>query len=136
MRRLALLLRQSNIPVALDQLYLDDHPGGPDEGWPQWCEDRGNKSEAVLIIASAGWFASYERTEAAGVGCGAAAEAALFQQYFYDEKWNNLASVLLFSTRWRRIASQYACALGRATSLSPPVPNSSSWSPGWPSDSS
>jgi hypothetical protein len=88
-RRLALLLRQSNIPVELDQLYLDDHPGGPDEGWPQWCEDRGNKSDAVLIIASAGWFASYERTEAAGVGCGAAAEAALFQQYFYDEKGNN-----------------------------------------------
>ena len=89
MRRLALLLRQSKIPVELDQLYLDDHPGGPDEGWPQWCEDRANKSEAVLIIASHGWFAIYERTEAAGVGCGAAAEVALFQQYLYDEKGDN-----------------------------------------------
>lgn len=88
-RRLALLLRESKIPVELDQLYLDEHPGGPDEGWPRWCEDRANKSEAVLVIGSPGWFASYERTEVAGVGCGAAAEAALFQQYLYDEKGNN-----------------------------------------------
>jgi hypothetical protein len=31
-------LRQAAIPVALDQFYLDDNPGGPDEGWPKWCE--------------------------------------------------------------------------------------------------
>jgi hypothetical protein len=43
----------------------------------------------VLIIASPGWCAIYKRTEAPGVGCGAAAEAALFQQYLYDEKGEN-----------------------------------------------
>ena len=89
MRRFALLMRQSNIPVELDQLYLDEHPGGPDEGWPKWCADRANKCEAVLIIGSHGWFATYERTEAPGVGCGAAAEAALFEQYLYDQKREN-----------------------------------------------
>jgi len=88
--RLALLRAQLKIPVELDQLYLNDHPGGPDEGWPQWCEHRANKCEAVLIVASRGWFAVYERKEAPGVGCGAAVEAALFQQYLYDEKGKNL----------------------------------------------
>jgi len=88
-RQLALILRQSKIPVELDQLYLSEHPGGPDEGWPQWCDGRANKSEAVLIIASHGWFDIYERKEAPGVGCGAAAEAALFQHYLYDEKGEN-----------------------------------------------
>jgi len=89
-RQLALLLRQAKIPVELDQLYLNEHAGGPNEGWPQWCEHHANKCEAVLIVASRGWFASYERKEAPGVGCGAAAEAALFQQYLYDEKGENL----------------------------------------------
>ena len=87
--RLGKLLRQSKIPVALDQFYLYDNPGGPDEGWPKWCEDCANKSACVLIIASEGWFAIYERREAPGIGCGAAAEAALFQQYLYDEKGEN-----------------------------------------------
>jgi SEFIR domain len=87
--RLGKLLRQAKIPVALDQFYLYDNPGGPDEGWPKWCEDCANKSACVLIVASEGWFAIYERREAPGIGCGAAAEAALFQQYLYDEKGEN-----------------------------------------------
>jgi hypothetical protein len=87
--RFAVLLRQSNIPVELDQFYLDEHPGGPDEGWPKWCADRANKSEAVLIIASHGWFAIYEGGEAPGIGCGAATEAALFEQYLYDKQRKN-----------------------------------------------
>jgi SEFIR domain len=61
-RRLGELLRQSKIPVALDQFHLDEHPGGPDlGGWPKWCEDCANDSACVLIIASAGWFAEYEK---------------------------------------------------------------------------
>jgi len=28
-------LRQARIPVELDQFYLDEHLGGPDEGWPK-----------------------------------------------------------------------------------------------------
>ncbi len=31
-RRLGQLLRQAQLPVTLDQFYLDEHPGGPDEG--------------------------------------------------------------------------------------------------------
>jgi hypothetical protein len=55
------LLRRAAIPVALDQFYLDDNPGGPDEGWPKWCEDCANESACVLIVASEGWFSAYNK---------------------------------------------------------------------------
>jgi hypothetical protein len=50
----------------MDQFYLNDHPGGPDEGWPKWCEDCANKSVCVLIIAFEGWFAAYDKTAEPG----------------------------------------------------------------------
>lgn len=87
--RLGELLRQAGIPVQLDQFYLDENPGGPNEGWPKWCQDSANQSACVLVIASAGWFAAYEGTGEPGLGCGAAAEAFLFRQFLYDEKGVN-----------------------------------------------
>lgn len=61
-RRLGELLRQSGLPVALDQFLVDERPGGPDEGWPKWCEDSANDCGCVIVIGSAGWFAAYART--------------------------------------------------------------------------
>lgn len=87
--RLGEYLRQAGLPVELDQFYLDQNPGGPDEGWPKWCEDRAKSSACVLVIASPGWFAAYEGLGEPGHGCGAALEAALFRQYLYDEKGVN-----------------------------------------------
>ena len=96
-RRLGELLRQAKIPVALDQFYLDDHPGGPDlGGWPKWCEDGANQSACILIIASEGWFAAYEKTTPPGVGLGAATEADLFRQALWDEQGNNARIRLAF----------------------------------------
>jgi hypothetical protein len=69
-RRLGQLLRQAEIPVALDQFYLDANPGGPDEGWPKWCEDCAYKSACVLIIASEGWFAAYDKAAEPGGSLG------------------------------------------------------------------
>jgi SEFIR domain-containing protein len=86
--RLGQLLRQAKIPVAMDQFYLDDNPEGPNEGWPKWCEDCANGSACVLIIASEGWFAAYNRTAEPG-GLGAATEADLFRQVFWDERGHN-----------------------------------------------
>ena len=87
--RLGELLSHAGLPVELDQFYLDKNPGGPDEGWPKWCEDRANQAACVIVIASPGWFAAYEGTGAPGIGCGAAVEAALFRQFLYDEKGIN-----------------------------------------------
>jgi hypothetical protein len=87
--RLGELLKQAGLPVELDQFYLDKNPGGPDEGWPKWCEDRANQAACVIVIASPGWFAAYEGTGAPGIGCGAAVEASLFRQFLYDEKGIN-----------------------------------------------
>jgi hypothetical protein len=88
-RRLGELLRQENIPVALDQFYLDECPGGPDLGWPKWCEDCANESHCVLIIGSDGWFSAYEKKALPGVGLGAATEADLFRQWLYDGAGDN-----------------------------------------------
>jgi hypothetical protein len=93
--RLGELLRQAKIPVAMDQFYLNDHSGGPDEGWPKWCEDCANKSVCVLIIAFEGWFAAYDKTAEPG-GLGAATEADLFRQALWDEKGNNARIHLAF----------------------------------------
>lgn len=95
-RRLGELLRQAKLPVELDQFYLEDHPGGPDEGWPKWCEDNANESACVLIIASEGWFAAYDKTAQPGIGLGAATEADLFRQEFYDKQGNNARIRLVF----------------------------------------
>jgi SEFIR domain-containing protein len=89
-------LRRAKIPVELDQFYLDENPGGPDEGWPKWCEDRANKSVCVLIIASPGWFAAYEKSGAHGTGLGAASEADLFRQGLWDEQGHNARIRLAF----------------------------------------
>lgn len=96
--RLGKLLRQAKIPVALDQFYLDDNPGGPDEGWPKWCEDCANESACVLIIASDGWFAAYDKAPGLG-GLGAATEADLFRQSLWDEKGRNARIRLAFLNR-------------------------------------
>jgi hypothetical protein len=88
-RQLGELLRRAQIPVALDDFFLDEHPGGPDEGWPKWCEDCANQSQCVLIIASEGWFAAYDKLPPADRGFGAAAEADLFRQDLWDQKGNN-----------------------------------------------
>jgi hypothetical protein len=88
-RRLGELLRRAGLPVALDQFLVEEKPGGPDEGWPKWCEDCANESDCVLVIGSVGWFAAYDGTAPAGIGCGAASEAALFRQYLYDASSNN-----------------------------------------------
>ena len=93
--RLGELLRQAKIPVALDQFYLNDHPGGPDEGWPKWCEDCANNSACVLIIASEGWFAAYDKAAEPGA-LGAATEADLFRQALWNEKGNNARIRLAF----------------------------------------
>jgi hypothetical protein len=97
-RRLGELLRQAKIPVALDQFLLDELPGGPDSGWPKWCEDCAIHSASVLIIASEGWFAAYNKDDAvsSGMGLGAASEADLFRQAFYDEKGHNQRVRLVF----------------------------------------
>ena len=88
-RRLGERLRQAGIPVALDQFYLDDHPGGPDVGWPKWSEDCANQSRCVLIIGSEGWFAAFDKIGSAGIGLGASTEADLFRQDLWDTQGHN-----------------------------------------------
>lgn len=95
-RRLGELLRQAKLPVMLDQFYLDAYPGGPDVGWPKWCEDNANSSACVLIVGSQGWFDAYDKAAPPGVGLGAATEADLFRQDLYDEAGVNQRLRLVF----------------------------------------
>lgn len=96
-RRLGELLVQAKLPVALDQFFLDEYPGGPDTGgWPKWCEDNANESACVVIVASEGWFAAYEKRAAPGIGLGAASEADLFRQALYDDAGANARIRLAF----------------------------------------
>jgi SEFIR domain len=85
-RAFAARLQAEKLPVELDQFYLGENPGGPDEGWPKWCRDRAVKSECVLVIASPGWFQAFESEGPDGQGLGAAEEARIFGQTIYKEK--------------------------------------------------
>ncbi len=88
-RRLGELLRQAKLPVALDQFHLDDSPGGPDAGWPAWCETCANESACVLIIGSVGWFAAWDKSNPPENGSGAASEADVIRQKIYDAQGHN-----------------------------------------------
>jgi TIR domain len=88
-RNLGERLKAADLPVELDQFYTEDYPGGPDEGWRKWCEDRAEKSACVLIVCSKGWFDSYRKEGPPGKGLGAALEAAVFSGQIYDEKGRN-----------------------------------------------
>jgi hypothetical protein len=95
-RRLGELLRQAKLPVVLDQFFLEENPGGPDTGWPKWCEDNATDSACILAIASEGWFAAYNKSGQPNGGYGAATEADLFRQELWDEKGNNVRFRLAF----------------------------------------
>ncbi|MEP6820797.1 MAG: toll/interleukin-1 receptor domain-containing protein [Chthoniobacterales bacterium] len=88
-RKLAEKLKAEGLPVVLDQLYLAENPGGPDEGWVRWCEQHAENDACVIICCSQGWFDSYYGKGAPGGGFGAALEATIFSQDIYDEKGQN-----------------------------------------------
>lgn len=74
-RTFAERLRVCSVDVVLDQFYLDDHPGGPGEGWDKWSSDCALKSDFVLIIGTESWFQCFDKTQPPGTGLGAACEA-------------------------------------------------------------
>ena len=80
-------LEDEGLRVVLDQLAQERefNGGGPDVGWPKWSKAQaGNSAHKILIVASPGWFRSYERTEVPNVGLGAAAEAVVIEQRLYN----------------------------------------------------
>ncbi len=87
-RELADRLVAAEIEVMLDELFLEAHPGGPDDGWPKWCADQVENAARVLIVASPGWFASYEKAPD-NPGPGAACEAHVIRQLLYDAHYTN-----------------------------------------------
>ncbi|MDA1053157.1 MAG: AAA family ATPase [Planctomycetota bacterium] len=68
-------LRECGVEVILDQLYLDDHPGGPPEKWGKWSSDQAINTEYVIIIGSESWFLCFDGQQEPGTGLGAACEA-------------------------------------------------------------
>src|SRR5262245_58208200 len=79
--RLATALRDAGIEVTLDAFAQAEvfHGGGPDAGWPQWCEQQATTHRRVLVAASDGWFAAWSGTHPPGAGLGCAHEARTLQ---------------------------------------------------------
>ena len=69
----------------LDQLFQEENPGGPDDGWAKWSTDGASKAGCVLIISSAGWCDAWDMNNSPGLGLGAAAEAAVIREQIYEE---------------------------------------------------
>ena len=68
-------LRSCGIDVVLDQFFLDENPGGPDDGWDKWSSDRALYTEYVLIIGTRDWFESFDKELPPGTALGAVCEA-------------------------------------------------------------
>lgn len=83
-RAFAERLRDAGITVVLDQIFLDDHPAGPDDGWDKWSSDRALNSEYVLIIGTKEWFDCFEKKQPSGTGLGAACEADDLRHRIYE----------------------------------------------------
>jgi len=77
-------LRRCGIDVILDQFFLDENPGGPNDGWPKWSSDRALTTQYVLIVGTEAWFQCFENTQAPGTGLGAACEAQDIRTRIYD----------------------------------------------------
>jgi tetratricopeptide (TPR) repeat protein len=77
-------LRNCGIDVVLDQFFLDDNPGGPNEGWDKWSSDRALHTEYVLILGTEEWFQCFEKTQPPGTGLGAACEADDLRHRIYE----------------------------------------------------
>ena len=82
-RAFAESLKTEGLPVALDQFYLDEQAGGPDEGWPKWCIEHAKTSACVLIVCSKGWFDAASGQGPQGQGLGVAAEARIIVNQIY-----------------------------------------------------
>ena len=90
-------LRRCDIDVALDQFFLDENPGGPDDGWDKWSSDRALKTEYVLIVGTDSWFQCFEKTQPPGSGLGAACEADDIRSRIYKAAGvNKTVRVMMF----------------------------------------
>lgn len=76
--------RDYGIKVILDQFYLDENPGGPNDGWDKWSSDRALKTENVLIVGTESWFQCFEKAQKPGTGLGAACEADDLRHRIYE----------------------------------------------------
>ena len=86
-RPLAEQLEAAGLTVIFDQFAQEREfdCGGPDHGWPHWSKSQARSdTHKILVVAGAGWFRCYERTETPGTGLGAAAEAAIIEQRLYN----------------------------------------------------
>ena len=64
-------LRGDGVKVVIDR----DHPGGPDEGWPKWCEDQIKRGGRILMVCTETYRRRYDQQEAPGTGLGVIYEA-------------------------------------------------------------
>jgi len=107
-RAFAERLRDAGIDVILDQFFLDENPGGPNDGWPRWSSDGALKTEYVLIIGTDSWFQCFEKKQPPGTGLGAAREAHDIFQRIYDASGviDDIRVVLLEDAEGVRIPGQ------------------------------
>jgi SEFIR domain len=89
-RELAAALLDAGLKVIHDELACENefHSGAPPDGWANWCGRQAETAPAVLVVASAGWFARLNRpgnNARSRAGLGAAFEASTVQTRFSND---------------------------------------------------
>jgi hypothetical protein len=80
-------LRGEGIAVVYDEDVA--RVGGPDEGWPRWCERQIVESDYVLACCTAMFNERFEGKQQEGEGNGVAWEAVSIRQYLYNNPNTN-----------------------------------------------
>lgn len=81
-------LRQHGFTVLLDQFYVEEHPGGPNQ-WPKWCEDQVIQADKVIMVASVGYFRCWSQSDSPGIGLGAACETTVIRNLLYQDRFDS-----------------------------------------------
>lgn len=80
-------LRRQNIAVIYDEDIAKI--GGPDEGWPRWCERQIVECEYVLVCCTAKFHERFNGEQMPDTGLGVAWEAQSIRQYLYRNPNSN-----------------------------------------------
>ena len=79
-------LRGDGVRVVIDEDML---PGGPDKGWPHWCEKQVSHADRVLLVCTETYCRRYDCDEVEGTGLGVVCEGRIIRQILWDKAGKN-----------------------------------------------
>ena len=72
--------REQGVSVVLDQNFLEQNPGGSNQGWEIWSQNEAFKADFILVVASRQYFDGYNLNHAPGTAPGIIPEILVIRE--------------------------------------------------------